>query len=138
MERIQYAFTNLNASNTHILDEFYAEDVHFEDPLGVHSGRDSVKKYYENLYKNVTYIKFIYTNTISEGNKHLLVWTMELKAKGLNSGEMVKVDGNSVIEFDENNLVSYHRDYFDMGEFIYDHIPGLSWVIQKIKSMLKK
>lgn len=138
MERIQSAFTNLNANNVEILDGFYDENTHFEDPLGVHKGLQSVKDYYANLYRNVTYIKFEYTNTMSDGNKHLLVWTMKLKAKGLNSGEMVTLDGNSVIIFNDKNLVSYHRDYFDMGEFIYEHIPVLGWAIKKIKSRMGK
>ena len=136
MDRIKSAFTNLSASNLDILDGFYDKNTHFEDPLGAHKGLDSVKAYYGNLYKNVTYINFNYTNTISDGNRHLLVWTMELKADGLKSGGLVTLDGNSVIIFNERNLVSYHRDYFDMGEFIYEHIPVLGWVIQKVKSKL--
>jgi hypothetical protein len=138
MERIKSAFTNMNARNVEILDQFYDEKIHFQDPLGVHKGRDSVKSYYANIYKNVTFIEFEYTNTISEGNKHLLVWTMNLKAKGLNSGELVSLAGNSVIIFNEKNLVSYHRDYFDIGEFIYEYIPILGWVIKKIKKKLGK
>ena len=138
MERIKSVFTNLNANNSEILDSFYDKKVHFEDPLGLHNGIQSVKDYYKNLYKNVTFIEFIYTNTISEGNKHTLIWTMNLRTKGLNNGEIISLDGNSVIIFNEENLVSYHRDYFDMGEFIYEHIPGLGWVIKKIKSKLKE
>jgi hypothetical protein len=47
------------------------------------------------------------------------------------------VMGNSHIVFNEENLVSYHRDYFDMGEFIYDHVPVLNFVVKKVKERLK-
>ena len=137
MKRIQTVFTTLRADNSEILDDFYAHDTHFEDPLGVHKGRESVKKYYENLYKNVTEISFDYLDTISDKNKHVLIWKMNLKASGLNSGALVVVHGNSVIKFNKQDLVSYHRDYFDMGEFIYERISVLGWIIGKIKEKLR-
>lgn len=137
MDRIKKVFTDLRADNIDILDGFYSPEVEFIDPLGTHKGRDSVKKYYKNLYQNVTFIEFIFLDTISDKDKHVLVWKMNLKAKNLNSGQMVSLHGNSVIKFDSQNLVSYHRDYFDMGEFLYEHIPVLGWIIKKIKTHLK-
>ncbi len=136
MERIQYVFTHLSANNLEILDPFYDKQVHFQDPLGTHNSLESAKAYYAGLYKNVTAIKFDFTDTLSDGNKHLLVWTMHLRAKGLNSGKEISVAGNSVIIFNDNNLVSYHRDYFDMGEFIYEQLPVLGWIIRKVKQRL--
>ena len=62
---------------------------------------------------------------------------MILSAPGLNNGEEVTLEGNSYIKFNENNLVIYHRDYFDMGEFIYEHIPVLGWTLKKIKNKLR-
>ena len=74
---------------------------------------------------------------ISTGNKHVYVWLMKLKASGLKNGEEVQLHGTSVIHFNDNNLVDYHRDYYDMGEFIYEHIPVLGFVIRKSKDSLK-
>lgn len=138
MDRIKDVFNRLRADNLEILDQFYSEEVQFIDPLGLHQGRQSVKDYYGNLYKNVTEIHFEFLDAISDGDKHVLVWKMHLKAKGLNSGETVTLDGNSVIRFNQDNLVSYHRDYFDMGEFIYEHIPLLGSLISFIKGKLKQ
>ena len=137
-DRIKDVFTRLRADNLEILDGFYDENVNFVDPLGEHKGRKAIKAYYKNLYENVTSIEFVYDDIITSGSKHVLVWKMKLKAKGLNGGELVEVDGNSVIEFNEHNLVIYHRDYFDMGEFIYENVPVLSWIISKVKSRLKE
>lgn len=137
MDRIKDVFNRLRADNMEILDQFYHPDALFIDPLGRHEGRESVKAYYSNLYKNVTEIHFEFVDNLSVGNKHLLVWKMHLKAKGLKGGETVTLDGNSVIHFNDQDHVSYHRDYFDMGEFIYEQVPVLSWVISKVKERLK-
>lgn len=137
MDRIKKAFNEVRADNLHILDGFYAPDTQFVDPLGVHQGLEAVKKYYANLYTNVTEIHFDFLDTYSDGNRHVLVWKMFLRAKGLNNGEVMTLDGTSIIRFDERNLVVYHRDYFDMGEFIYEKVPVLRWIIGKVKQRLK-
>jgi len=135
-ERIIAVFNELRADNVDILDAFYAQDAHFVDPIGEHNGIKDIKKYYKNIYKNVQSIRFDFSEVISEGNQHSATWTMYLRAKGLNSGKEVVVKGVSIIRF-ENGLVSYHRDYFDMGEFIYDYVPILNWLIKQVKGRLK-
>jgi hypothetical protein len=137
MERIINVFNELRKDNLQILDNFYAKDVKFLDPLGVHDGIDSVKKYYANLYENVEEIKFEYMGHVSDKNNHVYLWKMKLKTPSIKNGEEIIVIGNSHITFDEQNLVSYHRDYFDMGEFVYENVPALGWVIRKIKSRMK-
>lgn len=136
-EKIKYTFDNLRSDNIQILDDFYAKDTQFIDPIGTHEGLDSVKSYYKNLYKNVNAISFTYKDIVSSGNTHVLVWTMALSANGLNNGQPILLEGNSYIKFNDNNLVIYHRDYFDMGEFIYEHIPLLGWTVKKIKNKLR-
>lgn len=62
---------------------------------------------------------------------------MRLKTPALNSGMTFSVDGSSLIEFSgpEGKAIS-HRDYFDMGEFVYERIPILKLIIQAIKKRL--
>jgi hypothetical protein len=137
-ERIVAVFNDLNKDNLSILDEFYAREVEFADPLGVHKGLDAVKGYYRGLYQGVQSIRFDFTESIAKGNKHSVYWTMYLKAKGLAGGEEIKLTGNSLIIFsEESNKVTYHRDYFDMGEFIYEHIPLLGYAVRVVKKKLK-
>lgn len=136
-EKIKYIFTSLNANNTNILDDFYDKNTHFIDPIGDHKGINEVKKYYKNLYINVEEIKFDFLDLVSNGSTHVLVWKMTLITKKLNKGKPVVVFGTSHIKFNDQNLVIYHRDYFDMGEFIYESVPFLGWTIKKIKERLK-
>lgn len=136
-EKIKYVFDNLRADNIEILNDFYAKDTTFVDPLGAHNGIQSVKDYYQNLYKNVKSIKFTYKDLVTNGTTHALYWTMTLSADGLNGGSPISLEGNSYIKFNEAGLVSYHRDYFDMGEFIYEHVPVMGWAIKKVKDKLR-
>lgn len=135
---IRQVFNDLRASNTEILDSFYAQDIVFEDPLGQINGVNAMKAYYQAMYKNVQDIRFVFKDDAINGDRHLSTWVMYLRAKGLNGGEEVTVHGVSELEFQsESNLVIYHRDYFDMGEFLYQHIPVLGSVIRLVRKQLE-
>jgi len=137
-QRIEQVFNDLNKDTMYILDEFYHPEVEFSDPIGSHNGIQEVKDYYLNLYENVEEISFRFDRHTVQGDTHVGEWVMTLKTDGLNGGEAFDLIGNSVIVFDpQSNKVIYHRDYFDMGAFIYERVPVLSWIITKVKDRLK-
>lgn len=137
-EAIRQTFNQLRATNTEILDSFYAPDIVFEDPLGQINGLVAMKQYYQAMYKNVQDIRFEFKDDAVNGDRHLATWIMYLRAKGLNGGNEVAVHGVSEIEFQaESALAIYHRDYFDMGEFLYQHIPILGGIIKLVRKQLE-
>jgi hypothetical protein len=136
-EKVKYFFDHLSKDNMKLVDEFYHPQVEFIDPVGEMKGSDKIKLYYTNMYQNVKELRFEFTNFIQSENQIVAVWKMHLKTDKLNSGEAYAVDGNSVIRFDESGKAIYHRDYFDMGAFVYERIPVVGFVIKKIKNRLK-
>lgn len=135
-ELIETVFNKLNKNNMQVLDRFYDNEIVFEDPLGKIQGLQNMHSYYGNMYENVTNIYFDFTDEVIAGDTHVVVWTMHLWAKGLNKGKEVILDGNSLIRFGPGGKVIYHRDYFDMGAFIYEYIPVLGWAVGKVKKRL--
>ena len=102
--KIREVFNNLRATNTEILDTFYAEDIIFEDPLGQISGLPAMKDYYKNMYKKVIDIRFEFKEDAVIGDRHLCVWIMYMRVEGLNGGDEVIVHGVSEIEFQSAKL----------------------------------
>lgn len=135
-ELIRKVFNQLNIDNMNILDIFYDPEIVFEDPLGKIEGREGMHAYYGNMYQNVRSIRFEFSQEVVQGHVHVMFWTMYLEAPGLNKGREIVVDGNSVIQFGESGKVTYHRDYFDMGAFVYEHVPVLRWLVKKVKNRL--
>ncbi len=136
-DKIKYFFDKLSKDNMVLVDEFYHSQVDFIDPVGAIKGSDKIKAYYSNMYQNVKSIKFDFVEFHEAGNHVIAVWKMTLETEKLNGGEPFSVDGNSVIKFDENGKAIYHRDYFDMGEFIYERVPVIGFLVRKIKERLE-
>jgi len=131
--KVKDFFTKLDKNNLHLIEEFYSKDVNFIDPVGKISSSKDIRKYYEGMYKNVKYIKFDFTDIYEKGDTVIAVWNMHLETDKLNGGEPFNVEGNSIIKFNSEGKAAYHRDYFDMGEFIYERIPVIGFIVKKIK-----
>jgi len=137
-ERIRYTFTEVRVDTLHLLDDLYAEEMVFEDPLGKLEGLAAFKVYMEAMYQYVEEIHWEYTDEIIDGDVHALYWTMTLRTDGLNKGRPFSVDGTSRIVFGEDNNVIAHRDYFDMGAYIYERAPVVRWFVKFVKRRLHK
>ncbi len=134
--KTQYIFEKLTKNTLHLIPEFYDTNIEFHDPVGMIKGTDKITAYYKNMYQNVKSIKFEFSQFIESEDMVVGVWKMTLVTDKLKGGEPIVVDGNSVIKF-KNGKAIYHRDYFDMGVFVYENIPGLGFVIKKIKDRFK-
>jgi len=126
----EFSFEKLDS-----LNNFYAPEIEFVDPLGSHQGVESIRDYYANMYQNVKSIRFDFSNSFQNGDTVVLVWTMYCAHSALNAGKEFSVDGMSYIRFDpKSGKAVYHRDYFDLGEMIYENVPVLKTLIGLIKS----
>ena len=137
IEKIQHFFNIANKDNMRkVCEDFYDEKIIFEDPISKISGREDMIKYYNHMYENVSEIKFKFSNEMAKGNSVYASWTMTLKASGLRGGEPVAVDGVSYFEFNKAGKAIYHRDYFDVGSMVYEHIPVLGYAVKYVKGRL--
>jgi len=66
----------------------------------------------------------------------MLIWRMQFQHARFGAGETPELRGVSQLRFLEGSRVNYHRDYFDMGEFIYERVPVLGSAIRAIKHRL--
>ncbi len=129
-------FNELGVDNLSVLDTFYDSAAEFQDPAVKIKGLPKLKKYYAAVYENVKSIHFNFTEIIKNDLCYYATWTMDLSAKGLNSGKKFSVEGISVIQFNEKNLVIYHRDYLDLGAMVYEKLPVLGSLVGLIKKKL--
>lgn len=126
-------YQTLNSQNLHLLADAYASDVVFVDPMHQINGLAALTEYFANLYSNITEIHFdIHDVQVSaNGQDASLFWTMRYAHPKLNQGRSICVEGMSRLSHNEK-IVS-HRDYFDAGQMLYEHVPLLGWAISQLK-----
>lgn len=134
-DKVIRIYESLGKGSLDQLYELYSNDVYFEDPVHAIQGISALKSYFEKLFANVEKCHFKFHNSVSENHKLCLYWTMTLQHKSLNGGKKIFVEGTSFLKI-RDAKVYYHRDYFDMGNMLYENIPLLSAVVRQIKKGL--
>lgn len=135
LEHFCALFQPLTTGGLPALAECYSDDVDFTDPLHHHVGRDRVMAYYAELMDGVTHCHFEFHERHTIGNVSVLTWTMQLAHPKLNSGRNIQVAGCSHLHW-RDQRVCRHRDYFDVGAMLYEHLPVIGWMIRGIKKRL--
>ncbi len=136
METFLKVYEDLNKNNLHLLKDVYREDIQFIDPAHRISGLDQLIAYFSKMYENVDSISFTFADPTVQKNSGFVRWEMRFRHKRLAGGNPITVEGATFLQFDETGMVHYHRDYFDLGALVYEHVPLLGRCIATIKKRL--
>ena len=128
-------YEKLNKSNLYTLEELYHPNVTFEDAAHRLEGWNALKSYFDNLYTNATRCDFEIHEHQQMGNVGFLIWTMRLQHPKLKKGATIEVKGVSHLRLQAERVI-YHRDYFDLGEMLYENLPLLGSVVKAVKKRL--
>lgn len=134
--RFKELFCRLNAENTELglLQVVYSPTVIFEDIFHRVEGLDALHAYFKNIYSNVLFCEFAFSNEwVAEGSA-MLTWKMDFAHRRLNAGKLIEVEGATHLRFD--GKVFYHRDYLDGGAMLYEQVPILGAAIRQIKKRM--
>lgn len=134
IDEFKLVYANLNKNNIDSIAQVYEPHVVFVDPFHEIHGLDKLKSYFTNMYQNIETCEFGIEDVFSNGKSASLYWTMKISHRKLNSGKPVTVPGNTLIRFQDK--VTFHQDYFDAGDLIYENIPLLGSIIKRIKHSL--
>jgi len=132
LRRFARQFGELNKDNLQRLNELYTADVHFTDPLHEVQGIGHLRSYFSELYANVSELRFDFYgfDQTGEGEGYLR-WVMSYRHPHLAGGRLIRVEGCSHLLWSDK--VYRHRDYFDAGALLYEHVPVLGRAIAWLK-----
>ncbi|RVU84844.1 nuclear transport factor 2 family protein [Leucothrix sargassi] len=132
IEQFAALYQTLNKENLHRLSEVYDDDVVFIDSAHELKGIQALTYYFDGLYTNLDECTFDIEHIQSDGEgRAFITWTLHFVHPKLAGGKKISVAGASDLKFDEK--ITYHRDYVDMGQMIYEHLPVVGSVIRMIK-----
>lgn len=135
LRRFAEGFATLNKDNLYLLGELYSDDVVFRDPMHEVHGLTAMQDYFAELYANVETLHFEFHgfDRVDVGEGYLR-WTMRYRHPRLRGGAEIAVEGCSHLLW--RDKVYQHRDYFDAGALLYEHLPVLGGVIAWLKRRL--
>ncbi|MDN3557187.1 nuclear transport factor 2 family protein [Halomonas maura] len=128
-------YNKLDKTCTEKLYKLYTQDVEFVDPLHRIDGLPALEAYFQALYENVTACRFDFHDRLRQGDHAFVTWTLHLTHPRLAGGQAIAVPGCSRLTFaaDGSGRVCRHRDYFDAGALLYEHLPVIGRLIGVIK-----
>ncbi|MGF1786403.1 nuclear transport factor 2 family protein [Photobacterium swingsii] len=135
LENFITVYSQLGKDNLVDLEAIYHPDIVFEDPAHRIEGWDALHEYFAQLYSNITSCDFQIHHSLVDEKQAFVQWTMTFSHPDIEKGKSRTVEGCTRLELDGNKVV-FHRDYFDLGEMIYEGVPLLGKVIRHIKTRL--
>lgn len=132
LRQFAQAFSTLDKRNLERLDSLYSEDICFADPLHQIQGISALRRYFAELYGNVSHLQFDFQgfDQVAVGEGYLR-WNMSFRHPRLASGQLIEVQGCSHLQW--RDKVYRHRDYFDAGALLYEHVPILGGIVNWLK-----
>jgi limonene-1,2-epoxide hydrolase len=126
-------FNNLSSGNIRDIRDVYSDDVTFQDPFSKVEGIDELTEYFSGAYEKVISCKFDFSDPVINGPDVCIPWIMRLRHKRIRNGHQVNVDGISQLTI-HGGKVTHHRDYFDVGQLLYENLPVLGKAIRWIRN----
>ncbi|MFL0811582.1 MAG: nuclear transport factor 2 family protein [Agarilytica sp.] len=126
-------YSDFQHSDLKELARIYSKDVVFADPVHEIRGIDPLIRYFESVMNGVEECRFDCYRVVTEQTNSTVEWRMRFRHVRLGS-RLIAVSGVSLLEHDTH--ITRHRDYYDMGEMLYEQVPVLGAVVKGLKRKL--
>lgn len=131
--RVVRFFEHLSPDDVARIGELYAADAYFKDPFNEVRGVPRIARIFGHMFEQVDAPRFVVHETVVQGDAAFLTWDFVFGfRRPLPAGERT-VRGCSHLKFDADGRVSFHRDYWDVAEELYEKIPLLGGLMRALR-----
>lgn len=135
VDRLIDFYQHLDASKLESLGDIYHDNIVFQDPAQRIAGLPALKAYFAGLMENVADCRFVILRSEVATTIGVIEWQMHFSHPRLHSGKPISMEGVSLLTGDDK--IRHHRDHFDLGAMIYEHVPVVGGVIRHLKRRLQ-
>ena len=112
-------YENLSPKTLDQIDQYYTKDVYFKDPFNEFADVELLKNIYAEMFEKMENPHFIFIDKVIQDEQLFLTWDFNFV---LNK-KAYTIHGGSHLKLNKDNLIQYHRDYWDVGEEVLMKIP---------------
>lgn len=120
----------------HRIEEVYADELFFNDTLKTLHSAEAVARYLAESADALDSGDVEFLDLVSSNGNYYFRWRMDLRFKKLAKGRTTVTNGMTHIRFDADGKVVLHQDFWDSSAGLFEHIPGLGWMIRTVKQRL--
>lgn len=117
---------------TEMVDALYADDLYFNDTLGVFSNKSELRDYFESLSEKVDNFSVNIVNSHAVGSDIYIHWEMQYNLKFYGSVETMHSFGISQLRVNAENEVIFHQDFWDANNGLYRQLPYASKLYKRL------
>jgi len=130
-------FEQLRADRLDVLESIYAPDVWFKDPFNEVTGLPAVQRIFAHMFAHLEAPHFVVRSVARQGGALFITWDMHFAFLSWQRGRAQSIHGASHLQLDEHGRIVRHRDYWDAAEELYEKLPGIGWLLRRLKTFGK-
>ena len=126
-------FETLSPQSVSQLHTIYDVQARFKDPFNEVQGLPEIERIFRHMYVALDQPHFVITGQLVDGAQAFLTWEFRFRFKRFDTATAQTVRGGSHVVFNEQGLVTMHRDYWDAAEELYEKLPVVGGVMRWLK-----
>ena len=115
------------------LPDLYDGQARFKDPFNEVQGLAEIERIFRHMYVALDGPHFVITGQLVDGAQAFLTWEFRFRFKRFDTQTLQVVRGGSHLVFNDQGLVTLHRDYWDAAEELYEKLPVLGSLMRYLK-----
>jgi hypothetical protein len=132
-ENLATFFETLSPQSVGQLHTVYDAQARFKDPFNEVQGLPEIERIFRHMYVALDEPHFVVTGQVVDGAQAFLTWEFRFRFKRFDTTTLQAVRGASHVVFNEQGLVTMHRDYWDAAEELYEKLPVVGGVMRWLK-----
>ncbi len=132
-ENLASFFETLSPQSVGQLHTIYDPQARFKDPFNEVQGLPEIERIFQHMYVALDQPHFVVTGQVVDGPQAFLTWEFRFRFKRFDTTTLQAVRGASHVVFNEQGLVTMHRDYWDAAEELYEKLPVVGGVMRWLK-----
>jgi steroid Delta-isomerase len=133
LNKVVLFYESLAEANLGELRALYRSDAYFKDPFNEVRDIEAIHNIFAHMFVSTNDPRFVVQTKIEQGDEAFLTWEFRFAIKRYKPNVTQTIRGASHLRFDANDRVSYHRDYWDAAEELYEKLPIVGSLMRFLK-----
>jgi len=137
VNHIVEVFQGLTPKAVETLNAIYAPDARFKDPFNDVRGLADIQHIFRHMYVALENPRFVITERIVQGRQCFLAWEFRFCFRRFKQGREQCILGGTHLALNARGLITFHRDYWDAAEELYEKLPLVGSLMRWLKRRAK-